>query len=270
MRNTPLVALAVLAAGLSTPALASDPSWADLRAALYTDQTLTPAGDAVRIDTPYRTQNDTRTRVAATVQAPMGQMIESVTVILDENPMPVSAVFDFVKPLPRFEFDATMRVNGPTPVHVVARTTDGHLLISESFVKTSGTGACAAPPGTDPDKALADLGRMQLDVVTPQAVNRLVQGAHPDLKTLDIALSHPSHSGMQMDQISLLFIPARYVHTLDIAIDDAPFVRVTGSISLSENPQLSISIPASARAVNVTMTDTEGTVATAQASVAGL
>ncbi|MDK3073890.1 quinoprotein dehydrogenase-associated SoxYZ-like carrier [Sedimentitalea sp. JM2-8] len=269
MLKRPLIVLATATAGLATSAQANDPSWPDLRAALYADQSLTLAGNAIRIDTPYRTQDDTRTRIAASLRAPEGQTIQSVTVILDENPMPVSAVFDLHQPLPQFDFEATMRVNGPTPVHVVARTSDNRLLMSESFVKTSGTGACAAPPGTDPEKALASLGRMQLDVTAPDLTARLTQAGTEAAGTLGIAISHPSHSGMQMDQISLLFIPARYVHTLDVDIDDTPFARITGSISLSENPQVAISIPAAARAVAVTMTDTDGTVSRGQASVAG-
>jgi sulfur-oxidizing protein SoxY len=269
MLKRPLALVAAVAAGFATSAQALEPSWPDLRQALYADQDLTPAGDTIRIDTPYRTQDDTRTRIAASLHAPDGQMIQSVTVILDENPMPVSAVFDLHQPLRQVDFATTMRVNGPTPVHVVARTTDNRLLMSESFVKTSGTGACAAPPGTDPDKALASLGRMELDVTAPDTAALLTQAGAAAPRTLGIAISHPSHSGMQMDQISLLFIPARYVHTLDVQVDDTPFARITGSISLSENPEVAISIPATAQAVGVTMTDTDGTVSVGQASVAG-
>ncbi|WP_394701415.1 thiosulfate oxidation carrier protein SoxY [uncultured Roseibium sp.] len=41
-------------------------------------------------------------------------------------------------PLADFEFAATMRVNGPTPVHAVAELENGQLFMAESFIKTSG------------------------------------------------------------------------------------------------------------------------------------
>ncbi len=268
MRKRLIATTALLMCGLVQPTLAES-SWSDLRSALYGETALLSAGDAVRIDMPYRTMDDARTRIQASVAAPDGTQIDRITVILDENPMPVSAVFDLARPLPAFAFDVTMRVNGPTPVHVVATTTDGRHLVSETFIKTSGSGACAAPPGTDPEEALATLGQMRLDITHADPVTRLT-ATEAQQRTLNVSMMHPSHSGMQMDQISLLFIPMRYVQTLDVQLDAEPFVSVTGSISLSENPDLSISIPAAAQTVSVTLTDTDGTVNTARASVAGL
>ncbi len=262
-----LIAAALLAA---SPALALDPAWLDLEAALYEGRPLQPGADVIAIDAPYRTYDDARTRIAAQVAAPEGRLLSSVTVILDENPMPVSAVFTFRQPLPRFNFEATFRVNGPTPLHMVAETTDGQLWMAESFVKTSGQGACAAPPGTDPEEALATLGNMEIALApapSGSALDRLGALAHGQ-KQVDIDVKHPSHSGMQMDQISLLFIPMRYVESLDVELDGAGYVDITGSISLSENPSVSLSVPRAAGHVGVTMTDTEGTVTRAERSLA--
>lgn len=73
---------------------------------------------------------------------------------------------------------------------------------------------------------------------------------------------------MQMDQITLLFIPMRYVETVEIALDGQSFATVTGSISLSENPELTLSIPSATRGIDVTMTDTDGTVSHASRRLA--
>jgi len=262
------------ALALTTPAFAGyEPSWSDLRVALYGDQILIPAGNDIVIDAPYRTDNDARTQIAVDVTAPNGKVLESVTLILDENPMPVSAVFNFDEPLPRFFFDLSMRINGPTPVHVVAKTTEGQLLVGEGFVKTSGQGACSAPPGTDPDLALATLGEIQIGITDMDAgktpLDKLVGLLNKPQKRVDVDINHPSHSGMQMDQISLLFIPMRYVENVQIDLDGRGFVNMTGSISLSENPRMSLAVPGDTRSVDVTMTDTDGTVSTAHKALAG-
>lgn len=251
---------------------ADDPYWPDLSADLYGGRMLLNGADVIAIDHPYRTPDDGRTQIAAHVVAPEDALIGKVSLILDENPMPLSAVFEFETALPRFFFDVTMRVNGPTPLHVVAETTDGRLFVVESFVKTSGQGACSAPPGTDPDEALATLGRMEIGVGTlplDAETGDLLASLSGREMTVDVDISHPSHSGMQMDQISLLFIPMRYVEHLDIDLDGGGYVEMTGSISLSENPTVSLSVPGATQSVDVTMTDTEGTVTTAHKDLPG-
>lgn len=259
----------MLAAALcwtALPAVAGE-AWDAVRAQLYGERALLDGSGVIALDAPYRTPNDARTQIAAQVAAPPGGRIGKVTVVLDENPMPVSAVFGLQDPQPRFFFDVTLRINGPTPVHVVAEMTDGRLFVTEGFVKTSGQGACAAPPGTDPERALATLGNMELSV--SDAVPDRLAALSARLKRLDIDISHPSHSGMQMDQITLLFIPMRYVEDVRIDTDGAGYVAMTGSISLAENPQVGLSVPGSTRSLDVTMTDTEGTVSTAQKDLAG-
>lgn len=267
-----LIALAALVLAVAGPALAAEKAWDEIRVLLYGEQLLLSGNGVIAIDAPYRTVNDSRTELGARVAAPEGTALSEVTLVLDENPMPVSAVFRFAEPMPRFHFDVTMRLNGPTPMHVVARTADGRLFVSETFVKTTGQGACAAPPGTDPELALATLGKMQIELVG--RVSTLADGLRPLdpgalLNTLDVAIDHPSHSGMQMNQMTLLFTPMRYVETLKIDLDGAGYLEMTGSISLSENPKVGITIPARAGSVEVTMTDTDGTVSKAQQSLTG-
>lgn len=253
-----------------TSALAGE-AWDAVSAQLFGDRALKDGTGVIAIDAPYRTTDDARTDLAAKIVAPAGLLLGNVTLVLDENPMPVSAVFELGTPLPRFSFDVTMRVNGPTSVHVVAQTTDGQLWVAETYVKTSGLGACSAPPGTDPDLALATLGEMEIGIERVQSespADRL-KALSAEVSTLDVAISHPSHSGMQMDQISLLFIPMRYVETVQVDLDGAAYVNMTGSISLSENPRVRLSVPSSTRSVDVTMTDTDGTSTSAHKKIAG-
>ncbi|WP_424971714.1 quinoprotein dehydrogenase-associated SoxYZ-like carrier [Dinoroseobacter sp. S76] len=268
---TRLALTTALLCGTALPALAGTEAWDDIREALYGDRVLKDGATVIAIDAPYRTPDDARADLAAQIIPPLGVEVSKVWVVLDENPMPVSAVFELEEPQPSFFFDVTMRVNGPTPLHVVAETTDGQLYVQESFVKTSGTGACAAPPGTDPIAALASLG--ELGVAFGGALPGIGGGElisfASRLSRMDVDISHPSHSGMQMDQISLLFIPMRYVESVDIDLDGAGFVEMTGSISLSENPRVGLSVPSQSQSVDITMTDTDGTVSKLHQKLAG-
>lgn len=262
------LAMPILSTGMAS---AFEPSWPDLRASLYGDMFLGTATDVIELDAPYRTNDDARTVIAARIAAPDGQLLDGVTLILDENPMPVSAVFEFSDPIRAFDFSATLRINGPTPLHVVVRLENGQLFMAEGFVKTSGQGACAAPPGTDPEEALATLGNMNLTILRKSGAADIAARATSEEQLdldLEVDISHPSHSGMQMDQISLLYLPARYVETLEIELNGGPFATMTGSISLSENPQVTLSVPAGTRHVRATLTDTDGAVSQAERSLA--
>lgn len=262
-----VIATALMPFLLPDLAAAGEGSWPDLRSELYGERFLGVSDDVISIDVPYRTTNDARTGVTVRMAAPEGHTFKAFQLILDENPMPVSAQLAFARPLADFEFSATMRINGPTPVHAVAELENGQLFMAESFIKTSGQGACAAPPGTDPVEALKTLGQMELVVRplndTASLVRHLRNGGSSDL-ALDVEISHPSHSGMQRDQVSLLYIPARYVDTLEIDLNGAPFATMTGSISLSENPQVTLSVPSGTRRVRAKLTDSDGTVSEAE------
>ncbi|MCO8143953.1 quinoprotein dehydrogenase-associated SoxYZ-like carrier [Rhodovulum tesquicola] len=268
MRRLFLALALSLAAG---PALAQT-AWDELRPMLFPDHELIPAGPHIAITSPYRTEDDARTPIGVHVEGPEGRLIDRVTVVLDENPMPVSAVVELARPLPALFLDLTLRFNGATALHVVAETTDGGLFVAETHVKTSGQGACAAPPGSDPVAALADLGQMRIEMAP------LAHAAPPTARLaalttregrIDIDIRHPSHSGLQKDQVSLLFIPPRYVETVAVALDGQPYATITGSISLSENPRIGLSAPGATRLVEVTMKDTSGTVTTASRQLPG-
>lgn len=265
---------ALLLGVLALPAMAADGAWPDLRADLFGKRVVLEAPDLVVLAHPGRSENDGRTVLGADVTAPTGRGIVTVTLILDENPMPVSTVLRFAAPQSHVRFDGTFRVNGPTPLHVVAEMEDGGLIGAEGFVKTSGLGACAAPPGTDPVAALATLGEMAVAFsAAPDGGNGGGLAALEALRRhevgLDLGISHPSHSGMQMNQVTLLFTPMRYVETLEVALDGRPHVTVTGSISLSENPELHLTVPEATRRADVTLTDTDGTRTEASATRAG-
>lgn len=257
---------------LSGPALAQS-AWPDIQHALYGDAPLIAQSAHVTLDAPYRATDDARTVLGGHVVAPPGQKITNVTLVIDENPAPVAAEFHLAEPQDEFAFSLTARLNGQTPLHLVALTDTGERHVAEAFLKTSGQGACAAPPGTDPIAALATLGKMELaflpDLAAPsKSVNTRLAALSGKVHALDVDISHPSHSGLAMDQITLLFTPMRVVDEIAITLDDRPYLTMTGSISLSENPRVRVSIPTGTTTAAVGLRDTDGTRTSARTSLA--
>jgi sulfur-oxidizing protein SoxY len=236
----------------AAPGLAgAEPAWTWLRGEAFGERAVEPAGAELALRAPARTEDDRATPLGVAADLPLGQTIRRMTLIIDENPMPVSAQVEMLQPIRAAAFGFTMRMNGPSPVRGVVETGDGRLLMREAIVKTTGVGACAAPPGVDEAEALATLGQMTLSGA----------GTGPDsAPQLTLEISHPSYSGLQMDQVTLLYTPMRYIQSLEVWADEMALFRITGSISYSENPRFTFDRPADAETLRVRMTDTDGAI----------
>ena len=241
---------ATMAAGSVGPSAGMESNtWVELRGDIFGDREIEAAEGIVTLDVPYRAADDRRVPMSASASFDDGRTVTSLSLIIDENPVPVSAEFAMETPVQAFDTTVAMRLNGPSRVRAVVEASDGRLYMSEAFVKTSGLGACAAPPITGVEEALASLGEM--DLKGTGALDRL----KGNRATLDIL--HPQHSGMQMDQISLLYIPARYIETVEAWDDDGKLFTMTGSISLSEDPSIAFDLPEGSDGVRVRITDTD-------------
>jgi len=242
-------------------------AWDDISSMMFEDRAVVEAeAKTLVLNTPYRATDDRRVQMGGTVALTDGALIDKVYLVIDENPMPVSAVFEMDSPTSEFTFDMSMRLNGPSGIHLVVETTDGEILSRDAFTKTSGLGACAAPPATDPVIALQTLGQMELALAPAADVKTRLASLSGGTKlsspvakaiTAEIGFRHPSHSGLQMDQITLLYLPARFIETIAFSTDDQPMFTMTGSISLSEDPALSVALPAGSTTLKVMMIDTE-------------
>ncbi|MEM7508178.1 MAG: quinoprotein dehydrogenase-associated SoxYZ-like carrier [Pseudomonadota bacterium] len=257
MRRILIAGLLMTFAGAS-PAMAGGYKtvhWPDLKAEIYGEEALLPGDGIVELQAPTRSQNDAEVPVSVEARLLDGRGIRSVTLIIDENPMPVSAIWRFDEPRQRVRLGANMRFNGPSPLRAVVETTDGQRYITSSLVKTSGLGACSAPPVGDPDAALATIGQMELFDRTPPS------RAVPNLREARLEMRHPQHTGMQMDQITLHFILARYVDQVEVWAGEDKLFTLEGSISLSEDPEIEFDFPNNgADALRIRMHDTSDTV----------
>ena len=178
--------------------------------------------------------------------------ITGATVVIDENPAPVAAEFEFAPAMGPLDFELRVRVNQYSNLRVIADTPDG-LVMTGRFVKASG--GCSAPATRDPELALANMGQMKLRLF----------GDAPEISTprreAQIMIRHPNYSGLQRDQVTQLFIQAHFIDTIEVMQGDEPLWSMTGGISISENPVFRFSYDDNgATALTVRATDTEGNV----------
>ncbi len=255
-RRTVLASALLLFSISVNGALAGEAAWADIKPAIFGDRAILPATPGMlAMTTPYRSADDREVPVAVSASFADGRTVRAVTVVIDENPMPVSAVFRFDAPRRSVSIATHMRFDGPSPIRTIVEASDGRLYMSESYVKTSGLGACASPPVNNPEDALAWLGNMEL--VHRQAPSGNMSSA---TRTARLKIMHPNLTGLQMDQITLQHIPARYISTIEVREGDEPVLTVESGIALSENPEIEFDYPLNgAETLSVYAKDTDGT-----------
>jgi sulfur-oxidizing protein SoxY len=230
------LALAFIGAG---PALAqSEETWAGLKPDIFGDRAIADGDGLLEMDAPMRAED--AAVVPITVRAVKPQAgetaIKAITLVVDENPAPVAATVSFGPAAAAASFSTRLRVNSYSYIRAIAEMEDGSLRMIKKFVKASG--GCSAPALKDQDKSIAEMGQLRLRQFAqgePEAKeSALMPGdSAPEAQ---IMIRHPNYSGLQMDQLTRLYIPAHYVREIELKRGDEMVFKMEGGISLSENP----------------------------------
>ena len=104
---------------------------------------------------------------------------------------------------------------------------DGKLYMISKFVKASG--GCSAPAAKDAEEAAKSIGKMQIKKFVSKEGDALTAEAQ-------IMIKHPNTTGMQMDQVTGLYTPARYVNKIEVKSGADVIFSMEGGISISEDP----------------------------------
>jgi len=229
---------------------AADDPWPGLQADAFASRPMVADSGVVALEAPYRAEDAAIVPMTITLKPEATPApVRKVTVVIDRNPAPISAVFTLGEKSGISRISTRFRVNSYTTVHVVAETSDGKLHVAERSIKA--LGGCSAPAGKDPAEAKANMGKMKL---------RQFAGAGADgRREAQLMLRHPNHSGFQMDQITHYYTPAMFIRELTIRQGDDLLLKVEGGISLSEDPNIRFDFtPNGADRFTVEAADTDG------------
>jgi len=255
-----MVGLLVLSA---LPAFAEeDGSWSDIRAALFDDREIVDGAGVIRLDAPKRADDAAVVPIKVSADIPQTdeRYIEKIHLIIDENPAPIAGVFHLTPESGVATIATRVRVNEYTNVRAVAEMNDGTLHMAKRFVKASG--GCSAPALKDHEIAMSRMGKMKLKPITPFTPGEPNQ--------VQLMISHPNYSGLQMDQVSRNWVPPHFVESIDVRYGDQTIMTVEGDISLSENPTVRFSfVPEKAGQLSIKAVDTEGGVFTTDMPMGG-
>lgn len=226
-------AMLATAAG-ALPATAATSTWDGIRKEVWQDRPMLPGVGIVNLKAPTRPEDQRAVPVHVDARLSDGRTIKTVSFIVDENPSPVAAVFHIEQPREHVTLAAKFRFNAQTDLHIVVEASDGALYMVQQNVKfAGGQAACAAPPNGDPKEIAASMGRMQLAEIP----EKKTAATHIE-RRVKLDVSHPNHTGMVLDQQTLLYIPLLMVQHVAVREGKDTVFSMDGSITLAQNPEI--------------------------------
>jgi sulfur-oxidizing protein SoxY len=226
--------------------------WPELAEQIFKGRPLADGAGVLAIEMPGRAEDAGIVPVTVRVKLPAGdaRRVTAFTLVIDENPAPLAATFRIGANAVVSSISTRVRVNSYTDVHAVAELSDGKLYVVKTYVKASG--GCSAPAIKNAEQAGLGQLRFRQFAKPPEADSR---------REAQIMIRHPNHSGLQMDQISRLYIPAYFVETVKIWQGDALLLAMEGSIAISEDPNIRFTYaPNGSEPFRVEVTDTQNRV----------
>ncbi|MDX2290186.1 MAG: quinoprotein dehydrogenase-associated SoxYZ-like carrier [Hyphomicrobiaceae bacterium] len=259
-RGLALGVLLALAGIAGDPALTSadDDIWGGIAKDVFGARPIMDDSGMVLLDAPYRAEDAAIVPIKMTIPAAVAARARTLTLIVEKNPAPVVAAFTFgdAAGLGDRTISTRVRVDMYSNVRAVVELDDGTLHMATKFVKAAG--GCSAPALKDMDAALAGIGKMKLRSLPPPAGTSGEARSSPTSEAL-VMVRHPNYSGMQMNQLTGLYIPAKFVEFMELRKGDRLIFSMTGGISLSEDPNIRFSYaPAVPGDLSVVARDTDG------------
>src|ERR1700742_2603850 len=212
--------LGLLTAGLvvstwmsAWPLRAAEPydPWPGLVQDIFNNRPMDDGSNVIGIEMPYRAEDAAIVPVTLTskLSSDDSRHLVAITLVIDENPAPMAAKFELGPDARVSEISTRVRVNSYTNVHAVAELSDGKLYMVKTYVKASG--GCSAPAAKNADEAVANLGRMKF-----RAFAKPGEGPASAPREAQIMIRHPNNSGLQRDQVTLLYIPPFFVNEMNV------------------------------------------------------
>jgi sulfur-oxidizing protein SoxY len=228
--------------------------WPGLVQDIFNNRPMNDGVDVIGVEMPYRAEDAAIVPVTLRVKLPPadGRRVVAITLVIDQNPAPMAARFEPGQDASVSEISTRVRVNNYTDVHAVAELSDGKLYMTKTFVKASG--GCSAPAAKNADEAKARLGQIRFRQFAKPS-----DGPQSGAREAQIMIGHPNNSGLQMDQVTRIYVPAFFINELRIWQDDTLILAMQGGISISEDPNIRFSyVPNGAKRIRVEVKDTEG------------
>ena len=169
--------------------------------------------NSILLQTPYRAIDPAGVEISIYDRAPGITDYTKLTLVIDENPTPCCATFEFWNIVPHIM--TNVRVNAYTDIRVISENNYDALRYNKQYIKAAG--GCSAPPVLTSDKPFGTINLIQTNGWTK------------------IKIWHPNFSGMQFDQLTRSEIPAEYIENVQLIVEDKLVWEYNGTIGIAQD-----------------------------------
>ena len=204
-------ALAIAGTSLVRPASGQAPPeedpWPSLSAQIFNNRTIHDGSTVLSVEAPYRAEDAAVVPVTIRSLLPAGatRHLRAITLVIDQNPSPLAATFTPGTESGMRFLSTRVRVDSYTKLHAVGEMQDGRLFSTHRFIKAAG--GCSAPATKQTADSIPP-GTMRFRMFAAEPGSNLAEG--------QLMIRHPNYSGMQMDQISRLYVAAWFISSVRI------------------------------------------------------
>lgn len=194
----------------------------------FAGKSITESSDVIELEAPYRAEDPALVplQINSKIDQSKDRFIKRILVVVDKNPFPFVGEFEFTPVSGKADLAMRVRVNTYSYIRAIAETSDGQFYMSKKFVKASG--GCSAPIGSDLEASMKRLGKMKF------RLDDEVKTGKPSL--VQLLISHPNITGMQMDQVSRFVKKSHFIKTLKVKFNDQPVLTAKTDIAISSDP----------------------------------
>ena len=215
----------------------------------FSGRTIEESNSMIDLDAPIRAEDPALVplKIVSKINQNSDRYIKKILVLVDKNPFPYVGEFEFSPKSGKADLAMRIRVNTYSYVRAIAELNDGSLHMAKKYVKASG--GCSAPVGADLDAAMQRLGKMKF---------RLDDGIKTKQPTLvQLLISHPNLSGMQMDQVTRFIKKSHFVKQMKVYFNDEPILSAKTDIAISSDPNFRFYfVPETSGTLKAEITDT--------------
>ena len=169
--------------------------------------------NSILLQAPYRALDPAGVEISIYDRAPGITDYTKLTLVIDENPTPCCATFEFWNTVPHII--TNIRVNAYTDIRVISENNYDALRYNKQYIKAAG--GCSAPPVLTSDKPFGTINLIQSNGWTK------------------IKIWHPNFSGMQFNQLTRSEIPAEYIDKVQMWVDDKLVWEYNGTIGIAQD-----------------------------------
>jgi sulfur-oxidizing protein SoxY len=207
----------------------SEETWNSIKADIFKNRPIEDGAGLVVLDAPRRAEDAALVPIGMHITLPTDdkRTLRAFTLVIDENPAPVAGTFTIGPHADVTSISTRVRVDSYSYVRLIAELSDGKLYGVKAYVKASG--GCSAPAASNADAAKSELGKMKFRTFHAEA------DALPEAQLM---LRHPQNSGLQMDQLTRLYIPPFFIDNLKVWQGDDLVLAMDGGISIAEDPNI--------------------------------